>query len=77
MEQPSRRFSRAGKQSEIPSFLLPGFPRSHKLNSHNIYAGNLTQAHAGSVVAASVSVDLSVITFTIRLVRDMGSRNAS
>lgn len=77
MEQPSRRFPRAGKESEKPSLLLLGFPRSPILNSHNLYAENLAQTHAGFGVATSVPADLSVITFTIRTVRDTGSRKAS
>lgn len=33
-------------------------PTKHQVNNHNIYAEDLTQAHAASMIAASVSVSL-------------------
>ena len=58
--QPSRRKGvlRAEKESRTPPLPVLGAPHKHQANNHNIYAEDIVQTHAGSVIAASVSVSL-------------------
>ena len=44
------------KESETPPLSLLGVPQKHQANNHNIYAEGLVKTHAGSTIAASVSV---------------------
>lgn len=48
------------RKSETHQLPLLGVPQEHQANSHNTYTEDLVQPHAGSVLAASVSMGTCV-----------------
>ena len=71
MKQPRvtrKEFQEQAKKSEIPVVPQEGVPQEHQAKQPHVYAEDLAQSYAGSVITASDSVS----PYTLYLVDSMG-----